>query len=120
MGDRLEKDDGLGEIFAAMRAESAPVPDRLERRVLADAMRVQAGFANAGTAGSGRWHDLYAILGGWRGLGGLVTACAAGVWIGLSPPSFLPDPVSLVAPAASESLGLFGEDELSEFLTEDG
>lgn len=40
-----------------------------------------------------RLHDL---LGGWQAMGGLALATCAGVWIGVSPPTMLPDPADYV------------------------
>jgi len=49
----------------------------------------------------------------------LATACAAGVWIGVSPPDFLPDPVGLMAEQNS-SVNLLDSYALSSVLPEDG
>lgn len=53
------------------------------------------------------WQRLHDLLGGWRGLGGLALAGCAGLWIGVSPPSGMPDPVEyLISDALSESYDL--------------
>ncbi|MFS4582530.1 hypothetical protein [Phaeobacter sp. C3_T13_0] len=109
----------LDDLFAGARADAPALSDTLEMAILdeADAVQsaildrssVQSDLAAVTTSGAavpagpvdmgGRFiaglRDLLAGLGGWPALGGLATASAAGLWIGLAPPSFLPDPVSL-------------------------
>lgn len=36
--------------------------------------------------------QLVVAIGGWPALGGLVAASAAGLWVGIAPPDFVPDP----------------------------
>ena len=36
------------------------------------------------------WHQMGTMIGGWRGMGGLITATCAGFWIGFSPSGELP------------------------------
>ena len=86
-----EPDDALlGRAFAAARALAPSPAPALIDRVLADAAMLQphptrpaARPAKAGMA-RGALADLVTFLGGWRGLGGMVTAAAAGVWIGVA------------------------------------
>lgn len=114
----------LDAMLAAARARRDDLPDGLAARILADAATVQAAQTAGSerrlpTRGPGFWAQLRGALGGWPGLGGLATACAAGVWIGLAPPDFLPDPVTLVYQDEAD-LDVMGGASLSEFLSEDG
>lgn len=94
--DRAE--DRLGALFAAARREAQDLPPGLQSRILADATRIGAAYGDARSRVSpgDRLRRIRDMLGGWPAMAGLATACAAGVWIGLAPPSFLPDPVDLV------------------------
>ncbi|MCF6431844.1 hypothetical protein [Leisingera sp. MMG026] len=96
----------LDNLFAAARSQP-PVPaDRLNAAILAAAERVQAGFQAAAPAQAPRqplWRQLIEALGGWPALGGLAAASAAGLWIGIAPPSFVPDPVALAGYADSST-----------------
>lgn len=89
------------------------MPERLSRRVLSDGLAVQAGLRPPRRAG---WRDWVDLLGGWPALGGMATACAVGLWIGLAPPTGLPDPVELVQ---TSEAGLFAEDDLILALAEE-
>ncbi|THH35727.1 hypothetical protein E4Z66_11605 [Aliishimia ponticola] len=51
----------------------------------------------------GLFQMLRASVGGWLGMSGLVTATVAGLWIGVAPPSVLPDPAVFVSLAAGEA-----------------
>lgn len=87
----------LDVFFDAARRETMHLPDGLADRVLADAVQVQQGWQTpAPKMRPGILRQLYDMLGGWPAIGGLATACAAGVWLGFSPPSFLPDPAQYV------------------------
>ena len=94
--------DPLEAAFAAARAAAAaPAPAALLARIEADAraeLRPEPAPVpvRPRSAARGRWHDLMQALGGWPGIGGLATASAAGVWLGLA------------APAALDALGLPG------------
>lgn len=95
MHDKDFGDDraGLEQLFAAAAENRAP-PAALSARVLADADRLQP---RAAKRPERRARPFWAsVLGGWQGLGGLVAATCAGFWIGVSPPSGLPDPAALV------------------------
>ncbi|SLN49130.1 hypothetical protein TRL7639_02712 [Falsiruegeria litorea R37] len=120
MTDELD----LEQMFAAARARRDTLPDALAARMLADAAQVQTDGRTNGAktpvaTRPGVWAQLRAGLGGWTGMSGLATACAAGVWIGLAPPDFLPDPVGLVYQQELEVDLIFGVDETG-ILTEDG
>ncbi|WP_164660969.1 hypothetical protein [Tropicibacter sp. Alg240-R139] len=120
----MTDDMDLEQMFANARTQRDHLPDALSARMLADAAQVQAGRATMEPAARpGLWAQLRAGLGGWTGLSGLATACAAGVWIGLAPPDFLPDPVGFVYQQEVEVDLIFGVDEtgiLPGILTEDG
>jgi len=111
-------------LFAETRQSEGQMPEGLFRRIVADGEQVQAGFAAAAAArgqahGQGMWSQFVTVLGGWPTLGGLAAACAAGVWIGLAPPSFLPDPAELVL-GGNAQMDLIGLDELIAALAEEG
>lgn len=59
------------------------------------------------------------VLGGWPAMGGLAAACAAGVWIGVAPPDFLPDPVGLMVQGDTD-VNLLDSYALSSVLPEEG
>ena len=105
------------------KAHPPEMSEGLSARMLADADLVQAGWRKPTTsmapASPGIWGQLLNLLGGWPSLGGLATACAAGVWIGFAPPSFLPDPVQLVMGSELE-LDLMGIGGLEDAISEDG
>ncbi|MEM8579545.1 MAG: hypothetical protein AAGF60_16980, partial [Pseudomonadota bacterium] len=79
--------DELDKILVEVRDVPVPVPERLMGRVLQDALAAQP---VRGAAPVSVWARLREALGGWQGLGGLAAATCAGVWIGLSPPDYLP------------------------------
>lgn len=115
-----ESDDALLEAhFAAARRTGAEMPDRLAARMLADAAREQRARAAPAPAAPGWFGQVLRALGGWPALGGLAAACAAGVWLGIAPPEFLPDPVGLVVQAETD-LNLLDSYALSSALPEDG
>lgn len=118
----------LDTLFSAARAAPPQVPDTLTQRVMADAGATQRGFAPADTlseaiaqsgGASGGWfRQLSLAIGGWAGMGGLATACAAGVWLGFAPPSGWVDPVSLVYESQG-SLDLFASEEVAFLLDQE-
>lgn len=117
--DRREGPD-LEDFFAAARAETPqPGGDFLARmEVLAlqeqPLARVEpaspAREVRTGAAG-GVLRQLREALGGWAGVAGLATACAAGLWIGISPPVGLTDYWNSTA----AGLGTLGVDPLGGF-----
>jgi hypothetical protein len=108
MAETGKHTDDLDLLFAASRRDTESIPTGLSQRILTDADQVQAEFGVAGQrvathiAPLGWWRQMLAALGGWPTVSGLATACAAGVWIGLAPPSFMPDPAQLVLGAQSD------------------
>lgn len=115
MTDRDPASTRLEALLDAARAQEPTLPDGLRARMLADAealrpntqtrpeTRPETGPETGPrtqprprAAAPGLWTQLGGLLGGWPGLGGLATACAAGLWLGLAPPAMMPDPVDLV------------------------
>lgn len=97
MTQKPDGTDPLAAHFAALKARPArPGPD-LVARILADADRVQGEPAAVAPPARVphrpvRFAPLAAAiraLGGWPAMAGLATAAAAGVWIGIAPPSGL-------------------------------
>lgn len=76
-------DTELESLFEAARRAPPAVPEALMARVIADAQTLQPAVP--------LWVGLTEALGGLPGLGGLVTAACVGVWLGVSPPSYVPD-----------------------------
>ena len=107
---------GLDAFFAAAQAE-APQPGgdllaRIEAQALAEqpAQRAETPVV-AGRRPSGLFGQLREALGGWAGVAGLATACAAGIWIGVNPPESL----TVFWGGDAASLGTIGVDPLSSF-----
>ncbi len=118
-------DAGLDALFEAAKRD-APQPDAaLLARVMADARATQRGFeaggfeaagigpvpersARAAEPRGGFLEGLFDMIGGWGGLGGLATASAFGLWLGMSQSLGLVDSFGLAnfgAAANLESLG---------------
>lgn len=119
-----EKDTELDVLFAAARRDTDRMSEPLMARMVADAARVQEERAAhdvlrpEGTR-PGFLTQLLSAIGGWPAMGGLVAACAAGVWIGLSPPEFLPDPTNLLTTTQSD-VNVLDAYSLSSLYLEDG
>ena len=121
MAEAKKDTDDLVLLFQAAQRDMPPLPDGLAARILEDADQVQAAFLAPpqAAAGPGVWRQMMDILGGWPSIGGLAVACAAGLWIGVAPPSFLPDPMQLVTGTQTE-IDLFGAEEMTALLSEEG
>ncbi|EEE36418.1 hypothetical protein RKLH11_251 [Rhodobacteraceae bacterium KLH11] len=91
------------------------LPDALAVRIETDAEAVR--LARSAPKARRVWRQWIALIGGWQGMGGLVAASAAGVWIGFSAPTFLPDPVDYFA--LSETTYLLADLNLDETYLED-
>ncbi|MEL6100851.1 MAG: hypothetical protein AAFY74_11290 [Pseudomonadota bacterium] len=77
-------------------AESGPEPsDALVARVMEDALARQSQVWQPRQR-DGFLSQLFSALGGWGGLGGLVAATCAGVYVGVSPPDGLLNTMNLV------------------------
>lgn len=113
----LNKMDHLEDLFAAARSAPTELPGPLQASLLADAQRVQEERSSARDRASETsqllssprelsrqiWRQFVSAVGGWPALGGLVAASLSGLWIGLAPPSFLPDPIESFASYSSGS-----------------
>lgn len=77
--------DTLEILFEEARSAPALLPDGLMDRILADAVAQQPAPALRG------WRAVWRAIGGAPAFGGLVTAAVVGFWIGVAPPSALPD-----------------------------
>lgn len=113
----LNEMDHLEDLFAAARSAPTELPGPLQASLLADAQRVQEERSSARDRASETsqllsspqelsrqiWRQFVSAVGGWPALGGLVAASLSGLWIGLAPPSFLPDPVESFASYSSGS-----------------
>ena len=77
--------DTLEAHFEAARATPPQMPAGMMDRLIADALAAQPVPAIGG------WRGFWRAIGGAPALGGLITATAVGFWIGVAPPSGLPD-----------------------------
>ncbi|MEX0287356.1 MAG: hypothetical protein AB3N23_22340 [Paracoccaceae bacterium] len=119
MTDKRDTFETLDELFAEARD---PEPsDQLIDRVLADAAEVQAGFEDEALPfhAPSLFAQVREALGGWAGLGGLATACAAGLWIGIAPPSNWADPVVWIS-ADQTTFDLFQGEDVALLLDGEG
>lgn len=122
MADTEKALEELEDLFAAARSERPAVPEHLSAAILADAAREQAGFQAAAPARAARqplWRQLIEAVGGWPAMGGLAAASAAGLWIGVAPPSFVPDPVALAGYEDSGSAFADESYDMALMLSED-
>lgn len=113
----------LEALFATAK-DTAPLPDAaLLQRVLSDAAQVQAGFAAAAVPEARRaWPErprrraqvrlggLFEMIGGWAGLGGLATASAFGLWLGMTPVLGLGETLAAQGFGSAAVLDGLGED----------
>lgn len=115
----------VDELFATARAARPALPAHLAAAILDDAAAQQPDGTAAALAprnareGLGRWRQLLKAVGGWPAFGGFVMASAAGLWLGLSPPSFIPDPVVLAGLDADSQGMPFDGYEMAMVLSED-
>lgn len=88
----------LDHLFAQARQNRPALPDDLAVRIQTDAEKLRLSrLRPEPRPQSSIWHRMMDSVGGWQGLGGLIAASAAGLWIGFSAPGFLPDPANLLA-----------------------
>lgn len=116
--DDQDFDKIAGPFLGAARRSDAQVPDGLTGRVLADAHRQQDRWRRSGRSGVPSptlWMQFLGAIGGLPALGGLAAACAAGIWLGISPPGGL-DPADLVG----ENMAEFAVWDLQDTLLTDG
>lgn len=113
----------LDALFHTARTHQPEMSEGLMAAILDDAARVQdlhpaAPVFEFRPEQNNVFTRLFATLGGGFGLGGLVCAGMVGVWIGLAPPSFIPDPVDLATSQISASDPFDGFD-MTELMNED-
>lgn len=91
MTEPNKDDDPLAPFFDAARADERlePSEDFLARL---EAQAEAAALAPARPGVAPARGGLLGLIGGWAGVGGMAAAAMAGVWIGVAPPSALPDP----------------------------
>lgn len=109
-----DHDTELEDLFAQARATRDVLPDALAVRIETDAEAVRLARRSKATPS---WRQRLRGIGGWQGLGGLVAASAAGVWIGFSAPAFLPDPAEYFV--SSETTYLMADLNLDDDYLED-
>ncbi|MFW2544655.1 hypothetical protein ACN2XU_18620 [Primorskyibacter sp. 2E107] len=105
--DKLWSDAaGLDDFFEAAKAD-APLPSGdFMARIEAQAVAVMPAPRRAPPAPApGLLRQLLHTFGGWPGAAGLVSACAVGLWIGISPPASLSGYLGLDA-AGLDSYGV--------------
>lgn len=69
--------------------------------------------------GAEKLRDIRTALGGWPAMAGLAAASLTGIWIGVAPPSFLPDPVALASDTLNGSSLPDGSYDLAFVLSEE-
>lgn len=107
----MDKDKGSLDDFFAVARDDAPLPSGdLLARIEAQALSEQP-VAVARVAEPAWWRQILQALGGWRGATGLVTACAVGLWIGISPPAL----VDGLFESDTADLGTLGVDPMTGF-----
>lgn len=101
MADKTRDDEFLDALFVQARTDTQTAPSaELMARVLADAEMQQPEAAKVSVAPRpGFVAQIIGVLGGWRPMAGLAAATVAGVWIGFSATTLLPDGLN----------GLFGD-----------
>lgn len=131
MSDREEALGQLDDLFASARQARPRMSADLTAAILQDAAIVRrdgdSAVPNVAVPRSEAmlhrlWRQFSTAIGGWPALGGLAAASVAGLWIGLAPPSFLPDPAEryvalssgsqLVSNAGYDVILLMGEEVL--------
>ncbi len=114
-------DQDLDQLFAtARRSVPEPEPDFLA--ALGDAaVEAMAAAPMPAPRQDGIWSQVATWLGGWGGVGGLVAATAAGVWIGISPPELLPDATQLLTSGVSDvdGFGIWVDVDRADLLAQD-
>lgn len=110
-----DQDKELEHLFAQARAERDEFPDDLAVRIETDAEAVR--LARAAKVSRPVWQLRMRLIGGWQGLGGLAAASAAGIWIGFTAPSFLPDPADYFV--SQETTYLMADLNLDDYYLED-
>jgi len=81
-------DETLERLLSEARAAPPAMPRGMLARLEAQALTVQPRAA--------LWRRMVDSIGGWAGLGGLVTATVVGFWIGVAPPDGIATQVDLL------------------------
>lgn len=125
-GSKMNKpeltDTELDALFAASRSQTAaPSPDFLARIAedAAAAAQTAARPSRPVVVQRSLWDRLRAAVSHIALPGSVVTAGLMGLWIGISPPQFLPDPVLILSGTDTTSAALGLEDAWFSFDTED-
>jgi hypothetical protein len=102
------RNDDLDDLFAAARGRDAQPSPALMARILADAAAEQPRAPVRAARPRFSLSALIAAIGGAGALAGLATAAAAGLWIGLAPPTAVDDfAATLWASGEGDSVDLF-------------
>ena len=89
-----KKDDNfmLDDLFDLASADSEQPSGDLMMRILNDAdEQITLNNEPAFVAAPSLFNSLMDMVGGWKAIGGLATATATGLWMGISPPSAFED-----------------------------
>ncbi len=95
-------DEDLGRLFQSARAD-VPAPDEAFLASLEQTAAEAVAQPKVARVRTGWMPQIRSLLGGWSGMGGLVAATAAGVWIGMAPPSAVLDAADLFSSGALET-----------------
>jgi len=121
MTKRNMTDQDLDQLFETAR-RSVPEPDPGFLAALGDtAVAALDPLAAPTPRPEAVWTQIATWLGGWGGVGGLIAATAAGVWIGVSPPAVLPDAAAFFSTTASEvsGFGVWVDVDRTDLLAQD-
>jgi len=115
--DETGKFEALDQLLAEAREDDMPAV--LEARILADARSVQeAWLPPVAQPVRSPLARLREALGGWGGMGGLVAAGVAGLWLGIAPPAIAGDPVGRLI-ETRQGIDMFDMDNLSNLAAEE-
>ena len=113
MTDKTQLTDmQLDDLFADVRSQDIAPDMDFMARLMADIDAVAAAPVAAPVQVRPSFMAaLWAAMGGWIGSSGLVTAAAAGLWLGIAPPAAL-DSVSTAIWGESQSVPLFASEDI--------
>ncbi|MEM9583405.1 MAG: hypothetical protein AAGA08_09860 [Pseudomonadota bacterium] len=110
--DGPEKDDALDALLSDLGRRAPQPSDALIDRIVADAKAEQPQADLRKVSKQNLWSQIVEALGGWAGLGGLVTATAAGVYIGFVQPDLMQFESADGEEAAFTAMSLLPDDDL--------
>lgn len=126
MSDDTKAENNLEALFAEARQVPARPSEDLMAAILADAAAVQSELGTPPVTQPRErfslriWQQFVSAIGGWPAFGGLAAASMAGLWIGISPPAFLPDPVEQIYQISSgEDVLAYNDIDLASWLGEE-